>query len=202
MVTSTRALVAVGVAVVILAILLRVDFPVHEVSVAPIMTHSTSEIRRDVRAAIDKIIDLAPNSITQTTESLGHLRSGQLKALTPASFPSSTYRLQFGDDSNRIAFQATTEIATGHYISVAPGFTPINGCVSLEGGLSVPKQACLRNDELEYLLWAVYRKFCYPMKPNDGVILNRFKDVVLSIRFGQQTGMGDFHKGITQKLNC
>ena len=155
-------------------------------------------LRPEIRAAISLIAALPVIGIVQTTDSLSSPgRSASIEP--PTAFPASAYRISFGDSARHVAFLANTEITVAHYVTIEPGVTRLQGCVTLENGISQSGQPCMTDTELEYLLQAIYRKLHSGQPTGDAAALNRFKDAVLAIRFGQQDGAKLFHERMVRQ---
>lgn len=162
---------------------------------------SPPDLRPAVRVAVGRIRELPIIGLTQTTDS-AQLVSEAARIRAPAAFPASTYRLAFGDSTHQVAFVANAEMTLAHHFTVDPGVTRLKGCVTLEGWPTEPSHTCLTDDELEYLLVAIYGKFCAKLSASDGAALNRFKDAVLAIRFGQKPGAQVFHERRLKNVTC
>lgn len=163
-------------------------------------------LRPEVRKWIDMLANYPFITIIHTTKDAEQAKQFN-KSLripdVPKPFNAGRYKIIFSNGyKQKKAIICQTEEIVGHLSTVIPGQTKVGGWVQLldnpsEDSGSGPN---LNQNELDYFIHAIYKKFSQPLDDGETKLLNQVKDYGLSIMFSDKKGIDEYHNKLIQQL--
>lgn len=167
---------------------------------------TSAKVRPAVKAELDRIQTSSLTGPAHTTDSLSPGDAAAVPAAKPEDpkpFPAGNYRSVFSDRGKTFAVWVDTEKHLGHYATVVPGASGVGGTVQLspDADARPPMGPILNDEEIDYLVAAVYAKFCSPLDAGTADQWNRLKDMLLAVRYsGNGGGMMRFHRRLLSRM--
>ncbi len=167
---------------------------------------TSDKVRPAVKTELDRVRESSLKGPAHTTDSLSPADGPAVQLSKPANpkpFPAGNYRSVFSDRGKSFAVWVDTERRLGHYATVVPGASDLQGTVQLspDADATPPTGPILNDEEIDYLLGAVYAKFCSPLDAETADQLNRLKDMLLAVRFsGKRGAMMRFHRRLLSQM--
>ena len=164
----------------------------------------SEKIRPDVKRSIDAIPGNLVSGPAHTTDEMLAPQANPEKRLPsePVTFPAGRYKVIFETSGKRKALWIDTEQNVGHFTTTTPGQTRVVGSVQLsdDATAEIPSGPKLNQDEIDYLILALYRGFCSPLKKDTATQLNQIKDQLLTLRFSTRDAMQRYHLRLVREL--
>jgi hypothetical protein len=154
-----------------------------------------------VKESIDEIRGYSLLGSVHTTDSLS---AGQRKRMpeNPKPFPAGRYKVVFEKKGDAKALWVNTEESVGHFETITPGVTEIRGSVQLgpDSKAEAPVGPKLNDEEIDYLIAALYSRFCTSLDSDAATRLNRLKDMLLAVRFSRKAELEAYHLRLLGQL--
>jgi hypothetical protein len=165
---------------------------------------ANAAIRPEVKEFIDQIRSYTLTASFHTTDSLEPLepKPSKIKPADPRAFPAGRYKILFERKGDTKAIWVNVEEHVGHFVTVIPGATKVDGSVQLSStpSVEVPNGITINNDEIDYLIVMTYRSFCVSLHRETAAKLNRFKDMLLATRFQTALDVQAYHRRLVGDL--
>jgi hypothetical protein len=159
-------------------------------------------LRPFIQQYIDKLRSFDVISIGHSTDLLQVVSAKRRMPKAPTAFDAGRFEVQFskGDDVESIILQ--TESKVGHYATVIPGVTVIDGYVELDANSKETQinWQQLSRDEIDYFIRMLYFKFSEPLNDEEAQNIDALKDIALAIFFNGREGIAAYHKKLGEQL--
>lgn len=187
----------------------------NSVEATPQIVANQQNIRPEIKANIDKLVDYNIINIEHMTKGIEEPQ--KFEPEFPKEFNAGMFKVTFQKSLqnkdgivDQVSIVCQTESKVGHLAKVVPGKMVVDGFVFYAGNedvTDIPKiindnmNLKFTKDEEKYFIEHLYGRFAKKMTRSQANFVNETKDFVLAIYFNGNTGIEQFHKEQIDVLN-